>query len=79
MSASAQTLETSIDKLNTDTSTLSTLNASSSETDADVESAIATLASGLIPVLHFLEGTPVRAIIVAAVVSSSWTISCVDR
>lgn len=58
MSASAHTLETSIDNLNADSSQYQ-----------DIESSLETLADKLIPVLQFLEGTPVRAIIVAAVVS----------
>lgn len=61
MSASAHVLEDSIATLQADPST---------DLEADVENNLILLANKLVPILHFLEGTPIRAIIVAAVVST---------
>ena len=69
MSQSAHQLETSIKTLQNDATKRAGLEISSSPSDSDVEDALDRLASVLIPVLHILQGTPVRAIVVTVVVS----------
>ncbi|KAK5100919.1 hypothetical protein LTR24_000767 [Lithohypha guttulata] len=67
MSQSAHQLETSIKTLQNDATKRASLETSSSPSDSDVENALDTLASVLIPILHILQGTPVRAIVVTVV------------
>lgn len=61
MSASAHVLQNSIVSLN---------NNLSDDITAEVENSLELLLKDLVPGLQFIEGTPIRAIIVAAVVSN---------
>lgn len=61
MSSSAHVLENSIATLQVNPPT---------DLTTEVEDDLVVLVDKLVPVLHFLEGTPIRAIIVAAVVST---------
>ena len=71
MSSSAHNIETSLDNLN-ETQTRQTIEAALTDfdtTDDEVIDFLGTLDSALSPLLHLLEETPTRAIILTAVVS----------
>jgi len=69
MAQSAHQLETSIETLRDDATKRASLVSLLALSDSDVSDALETLAHVLIPILHVLQGTPVRAIVVTAVVS----------
>jgi hypothetical protein len=69
MAGSAHALESSIQNLQANLGNSASMIEALGLSDSDVEAALNTLSSVLDPVPHILEGTPTRAIIIAAVVS----------
>ena len=75
MASSAHNVERSLDNLNNPTdlqNIVTTLDSTTLDLSTeDVQKSLQVLDSILTPILHFLEGTPVRAILLTAVVSTT--------
>jgi len=69
MATTAHNIEKSLNELNT-TSSRQAIEDTLGISDTGVEDSLDVLDSLLKPILHFLEGTPTRAIILTAVVSA---------